>query len=86
MIIDKKDLTKHEIQKVLENEIVIVLVKCLEFDKYGRLLANVYCFNSRTEKYDICLSKYLLDNNFAYEYYGGKKMSETDQINTIRNE
>ena len=86
LIIDKKDLTKHEIQKVLENEIVIVLVKCLEFDKYGRLLANVYCFNSRTEKYDICLSKYLLDNNFAYEYYGGKKMSETDQINTIRNE
>lgn len=85
LVIDKKDLTKHKVQEVLENEIVVVLVKCLEFDKYGRLLADVYCFNLINKKYDISLSKYLLDNHFAYEYNGGKKMSENEQLNIIRN-
>ena len=35
-------------------------------DKYGRLLANVYCLNEKTNDYDICLSQYLLDNNIIF--------------------
>jgi len=77
------NLTKNEIREVLDKKLTIVWVECLEFDKYGRLLANVYCLNQKTNNYDICLSQYLLDNKWAYEYNGGKKLSESEQLELI---
>ena len=59
----------------------IVQIKCLDFDKYGRLLADVYI------DYDnpiIHLSDILLNENLAYKYDGGTKLSEEDQLkNTL---
>lgn len=83
IIIGQNNLTKNEIREVLDNKLIVVWVECLEFDKYGRLLANVYCFNNDTNSYDISLSQYLLDNNFAYNYNGGKKRSESEQLMLI---
>lgn len=80
LIIKTDNLTKHEVQKILDNKLIVVWVECLEFDKYGRLLANVYCFNEHTNDYDISLSQYLLDNKFAYMYNGGTKLSESEQL------
>jgi endonuclease YncB( thermonuclease family) len=80
LIIKTDNITKHEVREILHDKLIIVWVECLEFDKYGRLLANVYCFNDDTNKYDISLSQYLLDNKFAYTYNGGKKKSESDQL------
>ena len=80
MIIKTDNLTKHEVQEILDNKLIVVWVECLEFDKYGRLLANVYCFNEHTNDYDISLSQYLLDNKFAYMYNGGTKLSESEQL------
>ena len=79
-LIKTDSLTKHEVQEILDDKLIVMWVECLEFDKYGRLLANVYCFNEETNEYDISLSKYLLDNKFAYTYNGGTKLSESDQL------
>lgn len=80
IILEQDVLTKHQIQKFLEDKLIVVWLECLEFDKYGRLLANVYCFNKDTNEYDISLSQYLLDNKYAYSYNGGKKRSESEQL------
>jgi endonuclease YncB( thermonuclease family) len=34
--------TRREIHEILDKNLVIVFVECLDFDKYGRLLANVF--------------------------------------------
>lgn len=78
-----KILTKHEMQIILEENIIIVWVECLDFDKYGRLLAEVYCYNERDNQYNINLSKYLLDHHLAYEYNGGSKLEEHDQLHIL---
>ena len=44
----------------------MVYIQCDTFDKYGRLLVNIVI-----HKEDI--SKWLLDNKYAFEYDGGKK-------------
>lgn len=62
----KTNLTRKEIQKELNDNVVIVDVCCGAFDKYGRLLATIF-YN------DLSLSKELLDHKLAYEYHGGTK-------------
>jgi endonuclease YncB( thermonuclease family) len=76
-------LTKHEIKDILDKYVILVWVECLNFDKYGRLLANIY----QLDKLSICklenslsLSEYLLQNKLAYEYSGKTKLSEDDQL------
>jgi micrococcal nuclease len=44
----------------------IVNVQCLEFDKYGRLLIELYIG-------DIYVNQWLIDNNLAKQYEGGTK-------------
>ena len=46
----------------------IVFLKNVQFEKYGRLLADVYLG-------DLHLNKYLLDNKYAVSYDGGKKIN-----------
>jgi len=45
----------------------ILDVKCLEFDKYGRLLVELYSEDQE------CINDWLIKNNYAYEYFGGSK-------------
>jgi len=81
-----ENLTKKEIQNILDKNTILVWVECLEFDKYGRLLANVYQFDnlnmSKLEN-SSSFSEYLLQNKLAYEYTGKTKLSENDQIITL---
>jgi endonuclease YncB( thermonuclease family) len=44
-------------------------------EKYGRLLANLY-YNDGTQT--IHINKWMLDNNYAIEYYGKKKIAFVD--------
>ena len=53
-------------EKILDK---IIKVKCLEFDKYGRLLVELY--ENTDIEYNI--SDWLIDNNYAYKYDGGTK-------------
>ena len=82
-----ENLTKKEIKNILDKNIILVWVECLEFDKYGRLLANVYHqfdnLNMKKLENSNSLSEYLLQNKLAYEYTGKTKLSEQDQIITL---
>jgi len=67
----KNDLERSfgfEVRDILRNMILdkIVKVKCGKFDKYGRLLAEIY-INGQN------VNQYLLDNNYAFAYDGGTK-------------
>ena len=44
----------------------LVKVKCGDFDKYGRLLTEIYIE-------DESINQWLIDNNYAFEYDGGTK-------------
>ena len=60
----------------------MVYVKCLDFDKYGRLLTEIYVdedYNYTNINKDNCeekllnISNWLITNNYAKEYFGGTK-------------
>tara|TARA_B100001123_G_C15324332_1_gene1029009 strand:+ start:3225 stop:3650 length:426 start_codon:yes stop_codon:yes gene_type:complete len=52
----------------------VVTVKCGEFDKYGRLLTELYID-------DESVNQWLIDNEYAFEYNGGTKKSWEDFLN-----
>ena len=68
--------TRSEIRDILDRNVVIVFVKCLDFDKYGRLLANVFFDNEN-------LSEYLLKHKLAYTYTGHTKLTEEEQLEML---
>ena len=46
-----------------------ILLHCLDFDKYGRILGNIY-----TENYgDKCINDHMIEMNYGYPYFGGTK-------------
>lgn len=52
----------------------IVKIKCNKFDKYGRLLIDVYLPKNIPDKKDTTLlSEWLIANEYAYSYDGGTK-------------
>lgn len=61
---------KKIIRNFLDENIICVWLNCLEFDKYGRLLAKVY--KDIEDLND--LSTLLVDNKLAYRYDGGTKL------------
>lgn len=62
------DCSRHDIQKYLKENNILVWIECFDFDKYGRVLAHVY-----KEPDSISLSELLLNAKLAYAYDGGKK-------------
>ena len=62
---------KKEIIDYFKNNIILVWIECFDFDKYGRLLANIY-----TKDKKINISKYLLELKLAYSYEGDTKMPD----------
>ena len=66
---------RDELRKLFMNK--IVKIKCGEFDKYGRLLIDVYVPDGiRSEnKTEQMLSEWLIENKYAYAYDGGTKQS-----------
>lgn len=62
----RKDLQHH-----LEDNCVLVYLHCNQFDKYGRLLADVFRISDTAKQRS--LSTELIDCHLAYAYNGGKK-------------
>jgi len=56
----------------LFNNVTIIWLECLSFDKYGRLLANVYTRDKIT-----CVADTLLSAGLANSYDGGTKTKFT---------
>lgn len=54
----------------------IVRIKCFEFDKYGRLLIDVYLLDDMPNSTNVSfLSEWLIQEKYAYSYDGGTKQS-----------
>ena len=64
---------KHNMEG--KNLVWIVWVECLEWDKYGRLLVNIY-----KKPGGESLAKTLIKENLAYEYDGGRKKIESEML------
>ena len=62
----------YQVRDKLREKILnkIVQVKCLEFDKYGRLLVEIMV-NDNSDIVNI--SDWLIENQYAYSYHGGTK-------------
>lgn len=52
-------------EKILHKK---VTVHCGKFDKYGRLLIDLICIEDQCH-----INKWLLENDLAIEYFGGRK-------------
>jgi endonuclease YncB( thermonuclease family) len=61
-------MKKTECKKLLEKNNKIIKIKCFEFDKYGRLLVELY--NDDNTK---SINQILVDECFAKSYNGGTK-------------
>jgi len=48
-----------------------IRVKCLEFDKYGRLLVELYTFYS-----NVSINQKMINEGYGYEYHGGTKQNQ----------
>jgi len=68
--------TRKQIQTLLHERPILVWVKCYVFDKYGRVLADVYLDAEKATK---SLSNMLIDEKLAYMYQGGTKLTEEEQ-------
>lgn len=71
-VFDNLDIKKEEIINELQNNKNLVTVKCLEFDKYGRLLVELFPVAVESSK---SFNQTLIDKNFAVSYEGGKKIN-----------
>lgn len=72
-------LSRKEVRAMLESSVYTVWLVCGDFEKYGRVLGNV--FQDTTSKKS--LSAILLDEGHAYAYTGGTKMTEDQQESTM---
>ena len=68
---NKLDLhcSRKEIQHYLSKNTYLVYLECLMFDKYGRLLANVF----ESHESDKTFSQILIESHLGYHYDGGTK-------------
>lgn len=59
----------RKVQKILEEKLLKkkVILNNIKLEKYGRVLADVYLD-------DLHINKWLIDNKYAVEYDGGKKL------------
>uniref|UniRef100_A0A6C0E0Z4 TNase-like domain-containing protein n=1 Tax=viral metagenome TaxID=1070528 RepID=A0A6C0E0Z4_9ZZZZ len=79
-------LTRKEIQKMLDDNVYILWLECHEFDKYGRLLADVYIDYVDTEAQTNgrkSINEELVKCNLAYRYSGKTKLTEEEQETTL---
>lgn len=83
------NFTKKETKEFFNKNFIIAYISCKKFDKFGRILANIYLYNneynSRNEYNshnnllnENSLSNLLLNKKLAYPYFGGRKLSNEE--------
>lgn len=60
---------KFLISQVMSTPEQLIFIKCQDFDKYGRLLAEIYINHDDYES----VNQLMIDNNHGYPYNGGTK-------------
>ena len=76
--IDSND--KKQIKQELFNNCYLVYLKCYDFDKYGRVLGDIY----NNENDNISFSSILIKEKMAYVYGGKTKLTEKEQIDLLK--
>ncbi len=74
--VTNRNMTKKDIKDLCAKSRKLVKVKCFEFDKYGRLLIEIYGEQSSIKS----INQEMIDNAFAVAYDGGTKQ-EFEEIN-----
>jgi len=64
-----KEAKKFLISKVMNSPEQLIFIKCKKFDKYGRLLADIYLNMNDT----ISVNDLMVQNGHGYLYNGGTK-------------
>ena len=67
---------KKDFEHYFDKEVIIVYLHCFEFDKWGRVLANVFSDDMSTKSF----SDVLIDEKLAYPYKGDTKLTEEQQV------
>lgn len=67
--------TKTDIVHLLASDVFLVWVRCLEMDKYGRVLVTMSASPEDAKDF----SQILIDENLGYAYTGGTKQTEAQQ-------
>jgi endonuclease YncB( thermonuclease family) len=67
--IEKESMNKNEVKQLCSNASKLVWIKAYKFDKYGRLLIEVYNSSDSSKSFN----QDMIDKNYAIEYYGGTK-------------
>jgi endonuclease YncB( thermonuclease family) len=73
---------RRKINNYLNKGMYFVWVECLDFDKYGRLLANIY--KVENDKPENSFSSILIKEKLAYEYKGDTKLTEDQQVECLK--
>lgn len=53
----------------------LLYIKCGKFDKYGRLLGDLYYTKEDTNDWEKSINKKMIDDGKGYPYEGGRKLS-----------
>lgn len=81
------DNNNTNIKKIIKNDLnnncYYIYIKCYDFDKYGRVLADIYktendCINNNS------ISNILINEKLAYIYTGKTKLTEEEQIELLK--
>lgn len=67
--IEKDQMTKKEVKQHCSNSTKLVWIKAHEFDKYGRLLVELFEDSDNTKS----INQDMIDNKYALAYEGGTK-------------
>lgn len=71
--------TKKQIQEMFAQDVAIAWIKCDEYEKFGRILANLY--SNFNDPEHLSFSNRLIAEGLAYSYMGGTKLTEEEQLN-----
>lgn len=75
-------IKKEEIKNIFEENKIIVTIEFYDYDKYGRILSDIFIYD-KNNKNKISLSSILLHEKLAYIYDGGTKLSTEEQLNIL---
>lgn len=76
---NSKNYTTNETINILNEHVYIVWLECINFDKYGRVLADV----KLTQNDEHTFSTIMINSNLAYKYNGHTKLTEDEQVKLI---
>lgn len=89
-LVDGSGLQEHDSNNktFFDDHIILVKLECGEFDKYGRLLANVYPYKAGEGEESVhfsdeSISTTLLNEHLAYSYEGKTKLTEDEQLQLL---